>query len=204
MAGKSVFQEDLARNEGRVRWTNRTLWAIACYRLGRRLVKKRDRPFGRALFLLFLPFSRLVETVTKISLPAEADIGGGLRIIGGGLIFLHNKCVIGRNCTLRQGVTIGNAREDGRVPVVGDNVEFGAYAQVLGDIRIGDGAKIATMSVVLNDVPAGAAVAGIPAKIASRTELAAAVLHGDSMTDRGGDKTKPEAEVRPNSARLPI
>jgi serine O-acetyltransferase len=53
-------------------------------------------------------------------------------------------------------VTIGVSRNGGDgVPVVGDRVELGAYAQVLGDIKIGDGAKIGAMAVVLDDVPAG-------------------------------------------------
>ena len=75
---------------------------------------------------------------------------------------------IGRNCTLRQGVTIGNRHDDGGVPVVEDDVDFGAYAQVLGPVRIGRGAKIGAMSVVLSDVPAGATAVGIPAKIVSK------------------------------------
>ncbi len=51
------------------------------------------------------------------------------------------------------------------MPVIGDNVEFGAYAQVLGPITIGEGATIGAMSVVLKDVPPGATAVGIPARI---------------------------------------
>jgi serine O-acetyltransferase len=54
--------------------------------------------------------------------------------------------------------------------VVGDNVEFGAYAQVLGDIRIGNNCKIGAMSVVLCDVPDGATAIGIPARIVPARE----------------------------------
>jgi serine O-acetyltransferase len=50
------------------------------------------------------------------------------------------------------------------VPVIGDDVELGAYAQVLGGVRIGDGARIGAMTVVLTDVPAGATVVGNPAR----------------------------------------
>ncbi|HCE07750.1 MAG TPA: serine acetyltransferase, partial [Oxalobacteraceae bacterium] len=69
------------------------------------------------------------------------------------------------NCTLRQGVTIGNRQEGGPVPVLGDEVELGAYAQVLGGIRIGHGCKIGAMAVVLCDVPDGATAVGAPARI---------------------------------------
>jgi serine O-acetyltransferase len=106
-----------------------------------------------------------VETVTGISLPKEAEIGPGLRIYHFGNIFVHSGAKIGANCTIRQGVTIGNRVLGGPAPVVEDDVEIGAYAQVLGQIRIGRGAKIGAMSVVLQDVPAGATAVGIPARI---------------------------------------
>ena len=80
-------------------------------------------------------------------------------------VFVHPGVVIGANCTLRQGVTIGNRTPDGGVPKVGDNVDFGAYAQVLGDVRIGSNCRIGAMSVVLCDVPDGATAVGVPAKI---------------------------------------
>ncbi|WP_426424831.1 serine acetyltransferase [Bradyrhizobium genosp. A] len=108
---------------------------------------------------------RLVETITGVSLPLEADIGPGLRIYHFGNIFIHSGSVIGRNCTLRQGVTIGNRSEGGPTPVIEDDVDFGAYAQVFGNVRVGSGAKIGAMSVVLIDVPAAATAVGIPARI---------------------------------------
>jgi len=70
---------------------------------------------------------------------------------------------------MRQGVTIGNRREGGPVPVIGDNVEFGAYAQVLGGVRVGDNCRIGAMSVVLSDVPDGATAVGAPARIIYNT-----------------------------------
>jgi serine O-acetyltransferase len=72
---------------------------------------------------------------------------------------------------LRQGVTIGNRHDDGPVPVIGDNVEFGAYAQVLGGVRIGNNCRIGAMSVVLDDVPEGATVVGVPARVVSGTSM---------------------------------
>jgi serine O-acetyltransferase len=116
---------------------------------------------------------RIVETVTGISLPLDARIGPGLRIYHFGNVFIHSEAVIGRNCTLRHGVTIGNRVADGPAPVIGDDVDFGAYAQVLGNVRIGNGARIGAMSVVLSDVPAGATAFGIPARIVLGGEPAA-------------------------------
>jgi serine O-acetyltransferase len=108
---------------------------------------------------------RLVETLTGITLPKSAAIGPGLRIWHFGNIFIHPDASIGSNCTLRQGTTIGNRHEGGPVPVIGNDVEFGAYAQVLGKVVVGDHCKIGAMSVVLHDVPSGATAVGIPARI---------------------------------------
>ena len=142
-----------------------SLWAIAVYRFGR---WNDSRPPGfsqklcdRVYWFLF----RIVETLTGVSFTKAAAIGPGLRIYHFGNIFIHSGVKIGSNCTLRQGVTIGNRHEGGGVPTLGDNVDLGAYAQVLGEVRIGDGARIGALSVVLQDVPPGATAVGIPAKI---------------------------------------
>lgn len=72
---------------------------------------------------------------------------------------------IGNNCTIMQNVTIGVRNiKDNQSPTIGDDVLIGAGAAVLGDIKVGDGAKITANSVVLSDVPAETTVAGIPAK----------------------------------------
>lgn len=146
-----------------------SIWAIWVYRWGRR-IEARPAGLSRKIANLFywLAF-RLVETVFGISLPRTARIGPGLRIWHFGNIFLHGDVVIGAGCTLRQGVTIGNRREGGPVPVLGDNVELGAYAQVLGAVHLGDGCKVGAMSVVLDDVPPGATAVGAPARVIART-----------------------------------
>jgi len=142
-----------------------SLWAIAVYRFGRRNNRLADclqkRMGDRLYWLLF----RVVETLTGVSFTKEVEIGPGLRIHHFGNIFIHSKTKIGARCTLRQGVTLGNREEGGGAPVLGDDVELGAYAQVLGNITIGHGARIGAMSVVLQDVPPGATAVGIPARI---------------------------------------
>jgi serine O-acetyltransferase len=141
------------------------LWAIAVYRFGRSVDAMPDgltkRLKTKAYWLAF----RFVETLLSTSLPKEARIGPGLKIWHFGGIFIHPEVAIGSNCTLRQGVTIGNRTEGGAVPVIEDDVEFGAYAQVLGGIRLGKGCKIGAMSVVLQDVPPGATAVGVPARV---------------------------------------
>jgi serine O-acetyltransferase len=163
------FKADLARYPRRPFLKEQSIWAIWVYRFGRRVLNSKPRPARSIQLKLYWLLFRFVETLTGISLPADVQIGPGLRIYHFGNIFVHSRAVIGRNCTLRQGVTIGNLTEDGPAPVVGDNVEFGAYAQVLGNIRIASGAKIGALTVVLSDVPPGATAVGSPARILSKS-----------------------------------
>jgi serine O-acetyltransferase len=142
-----------------------SIWAVWVYRFGRRVDRRPEGLAKRLLTAVYWLLFRVVETLLVTSIPKAAVIGGGLRIWHFGNIFIHPESRIGNNCTLRQGVTIGNRVEGGPVPLIGDNVEFGAYAQVLGDIRIGNDCKIGAMSVVLCDVPDGATAVGIPARI---------------------------------------
>jgi serine O-acetyltransferase len=142
-----------------------SLWAVWVYRFGRRLDNRPDGLLKRVLTPVYWLLFRVMETLLGISLPKSAVIGPGLRIWHFGGVFIHPDVRIGENCTLRQGVTIGNRIDGGPVPLVGDNVEFGAYAQVLGGIRIGNDCKIGAMSVVLDDVPDGATAVGVPARI---------------------------------------
>lgn len=142
-----------------------SLWAVWVYRFGRR-VDRLPAGLGKNwLTMLYWLLFRGVETLLATSLPKSAVIGPGLRIWHFGGIFVHADAYLGANCTLRQGVTIGNRVEGGAVPQIGNNVEFGAYAQVLGGIRIGNDCKIGALSVVLTDVPDGCTAVGAPARI---------------------------------------
>jgi serine O-acetyltransferase len=159
------WQADLQRYPKRPFLKEQSIWAIAVYRFGRRNDRRKDglgkKLRGRFYWLAY----RITETLTGISIPKSVEIGPGLKIHHFGNIFVHKDAKIGANCSLRQGVTIGNRVEGGPVPVLEDDVDLGAYAQILGGIRIGKGAKIGAMSVVLCDVPAGATAVGIPARV---------------------------------------
>lgn len=174
--GDSDWQADLKRYPPRPWLREQSIWAIAVYRFGRRLDQRPRGPLRAVEDKFYWLIYRIVETLTGISLPRGLRIGPGLRIWHFGNIFIHKDVVLGSNCTLRQGVTIGNRVAVGPVPVVEDDVEFGAYAQVLGGVRIGRGARIGAMSVVLCDVPAGATAVGIPARIIAASDSATMVL----------------------------
>lgn len=159
------WQADLRRYPPRPFLSEQSIWSVWVYRFGRRVDQRREGPAKWILNKTYWLLYRLTETLFGIGLPKSARVGPGLRIWHFGNIFIHTKVVIGSHCTLRQGVTIGNRYNDDRVPVIGDNVEFGAYAQVLGDVRIGNNCKIGAMSLVLCDVPDGATAIGIPARV---------------------------------------
>ncbi|WP_084604921.1 glycosyltransferase [Desulfonatronum thioautotrophicum] len=163
----SAWAADRARYPHHAFFREQSLWALAVYRFGQWNDRRKRGPTRWLMDRLYWLLFRIVETLTGVSFTKETVIGPGLRIHHFGNIFIHSQVRMGAGCTLRQGVTIGNKVEHGPVPVIEDNVEFGAYAQVLGDIRIGQGAKIGAMSVVLQDVPPGHTAVGIPARIIS-------------------------------------
>ncbi|WP_291321939.1 glycosyltransferase family 2 protein [Desulfonatronospira sp.] len=185
----SDWKADRARYPSRAFLREQSLWAIAVYRLGRWNDKRRPGVTRWFVDRLYWFMFRVVETLTSVSFTKETRIGPGLRIYHFGNIFVHNKVNIGANCTLRQGVTIGNRTEGGPVPVLEDHVEIGAYAQILGGIRIGQGARIGAMSVVLQDVPPGCTAVGIPARIIHPPELPA----GSTKPYSAGEDQVPQA-----------
>lgn len=159
------WKADRARCGASAFFREPSLWAIWIYRFGRANQERSAGPLRWLLDRLYWFGYRTVGTLVGIGLDRLVVVGAGLRIHHYGNVFIHSKVRIGRNCTLRQGVTIGNRHEDGGVPILGDDVEVGAYAQILGEISIGDGAKIGAMSVVLADVPEGYTAVGIPARL---------------------------------------
>jgi len=161
------WEADLRRCEGNgKKWLReQSLWAIWVYRYGQRIDNNKKEISKKIHTKLYWVLYRLVETLTGISLPKECKIGPGLRIWHFGGIFINPKSEIGANCTLRQGVTLGNRKVNGPCPILEDDVELGAYAQVLGGVRLGKGSRIGAMSVVLCDVPANATAVGNPARI---------------------------------------
>ena len=160
-----AWQADLKRYPRRPWLKEQSIYAIAVYRFGRRIDRRSGRWQARCLLPFYWLGFRLVETLTGISLPKSAEIGPGLKIWHFGNVFVHPEAVLGANCTLRQGVTIGNRHEGGPVPRLDDDVELGAYAQLLGGIRVGRGAKVGAMAVLLCDVPDGGVAVGNPARI---------------------------------------
>jgi serine O-acetyltransferase len=108
---------------------------------------------------------RMIALFYGLEIAVGQEIDGGLYIAHPyGTVIMPAK--IGKNCSIVHNVTIG-LRNEWDFPVIGDQVFIGAGARVLGGIVIGDGAKIGANAVVIEDVPAGATVVGVPARVVS-------------------------------------
>jgi len=163
-----AWQADLARvGTKRAFLKEQSLWAIWVYRFGRRLDLRPNGVAKNISLVVYWFLFRIVETIAGISLPKTCVIGKGLRIWHFGGVFINGHVIIGENCTLRQGVTIGNRHDDGAAPVLGDSVELGAYAQILGNIRIGNRCKIGALTLIMRDMPDGSTAVGQPPRIIS-------------------------------------
>ncbi len=101
-----------------------------------------------------------------VDINPAARIGYGIMLDHATGFVMGETAVMGDNCSVLQGVTLGGTgkADEDRHPKVGDNVLIGAGASILGNIKIGNGAKIAAGSVVLKEVPPQCTVAGVPAK----------------------------------------
>jgi len=110
---------------------------------------------------------------TGIEIHPGAQIGKGLFIDHGNGVIIGETTIIGDNCTLYQGVTLGGTgKEHGkRHPTLGNNVMVSAGAKVLGSFKIGDNSKIGAGSVVLREVPPNSTVVGVPGRVVKRNDL---------------------------------
>lgn len=146
--------------------SERTVWAVVAYRTGQWLLEPGKPLLRRVLRVPYGFVLTAVQAATGVEIVPTTAIGPGLRIYHGTGLVVNSGAVIGARAVLRQGVTIGAREAGGReFPVIGDGVEFGAYAQVFGGVRVGDGARIGSLSVVLSDVPAGCTAVGAPARV---------------------------------------
>ena len=141
------------------------MWAILEYRF-RRWVFSKEKWVKTCLFWPVFFWHQAALVLTGISLPTGTQIGKGLYIGHHAGIFLHSDLVMGENCSLSQGVTIGfgGKGEKSGVPTIGDSVYFGPGAKVFGKITIGKGVAVGANAVVIDSVPDGATAVGVPAR----------------------------------------
>lgn len=141
-------------------------WAIFQHRIAHALYATVKIPVLRHLLLLLcLCWQKTIEMTTGISIPASAKIGHSFYIGHFGGVILNANSIIGDNCNISQGVTIGISGQDDKrgVPVIGNNVYIGVNSVVAGKIIIGDHVLIGACSLVTHDVEENAVVLGVPA-----------------------------------------
>jgi serine O-acetyltransferase len=127
---------------------------------------------GREPLALYLQ-SRNSEAF-DVDIHPAAKLGKGIFIDHGTSVVIGETAVVGDDVSMLHEVTLGGTgKESGdRHPKIGRGVLIGAGAKILGNIRIGEGSKIAAGSVVLSSVPPHSTVAGIPAKVVGRPSVA--------------------------------
>lgn len=131
---------------------------------------------------------RLQYLLFNCSVPASCEIGKGTKFGYGGIaVVMHARSVVGKNCMIGQGVTIGGKSGWYEVPVIGDNVIINAGSKIIGPVRIGDNVEIGANSVVVKDVPSNCVVAGIPARILKSNMTEEDWNEMDKLKERGNN-----------------
>ena len=156
----SFERDPAARSTLEVLLTYPGLHAVWAHRVTHHLWRWRLKLLARVL-------AQLTRWLTGIEIHPGATIGNRFFIDHGMGVVIGETAEIGDDCTLYHGVTLGGTSWERakRHPTLGKNVVVGAGAKILGPITIGDNARVGSNSVVVKDVPAGATVVGIPARV---------------------------------------
>jgi serine O-acetyltransferase len=156
-----TYEHDLARQG---------LWVMVVYRFGRWRYRFQSGILRVPLSFAYKLLKLASQILTGIDLPCEVEVGHRLTIEHFGGIIISGDTRIGDDVVIRDGVTIGLRRKGVRgAPVIGNRVDIGTGAKILGAIHIGDDVAIGANAVVLDDVPANCIAVGIPARIRPRT-----------------------------------
>lgn len=140
-------------------------WAILQYRIAHNVYKMKIPVLKQILQFFCLIWQKNIEFFTGISIPASAQIGHSFYIGHFGGIVLNAKTIIGNNCNISQGVTIGVSGQGKNrgIPKIGSNVYIGANAVVVGNIIIEDNVLIGACSLVNTNVTFNSVMLGVPA-----------------------------------------
>ena len=156
-------------------WTLPGFRAVAVQRVGVWRMTLQPKLLRVPFSILYRMLYRQVRNVYGIDLPYTVKLGRRVIIEHQGAIVIHGHCWIGDDSIIRQGVTLGNRylERPFEAPKLGDRVNVGAGAKILGNVTIGDDVNIGANAVVLSDIPPGQTAVGIPAKILTSTNTQA-------------------------------
>ena len=156
-------RDPAARSSFEILLTYSGLHAIHHYRMAHWFYKHR-------MFMMARIISQTSRFFTGIEIHPGATIGKGFFIDHGMGVVIGETAVIGDNCLIYQGVTLGGTGKDKgkRHPTLGNNVMVGSGAKVLGPFTVGNNVKIAANAVVLEAIPDNCTAVGVPARIIKR------------------------------------
>jgi serine O-acetyltransferase len=159
------FLDDLAAHREGV--LAQGFWALQIYRFGHARYKYTSKLIRIPWAIVHTVLMKFSEIFFGILIGPKASIGKRLNIEHFGCIVIHGQTVIGDDCMIRQGVTIGNRHIEHPLdaPIIGNRVTIGAGAKILGKVVIGDDVSIGANAVVLDNVPSGHIAVGVPARI---------------------------------------
>lgn len=150
-------------------WTCQGFWVMVTYRFGRWRYTIKTSLIRKCFSLFYKILYKWTQILTGVELPCEVEVGKNFRIDHFGDIIISGYAKFGDNCIIRNGVTVGLRHVDQpSAPQIGNNVNIGAGAKILGPITIGDNVEIGANAVVIKDVPANSIAVGVPAKIIPR------------------------------------
>jgi serine O-acetyltransferase len=145
------------------------LWVMSVYRFGRWRYGVRSRFLRAPLSFIYRILKILSQILTGIDLPCEVTIGRRFRIEHFGGIIVSGDAVFGDDVVIRNGVTVGLRRTGvPGAPIIGNRVDIGAGAKILGAITLGDDVAVGANAVVLENVPANHIAVGVPARVIPR------------------------------------
>ena len=158
------------------RWGSQGFWVMAVYRFGRWRYGVRPVLLRKCLSGVYHFLFKLVQVLTGVELPCEVVVGRNFVIDHFGAIIVNGFASFGDDCRIRTSVVVGIARVgELTAPQIGNNVDIGVGAKLLGAIVIGDNVLIGANAVVVSSVPANSIAIGVPAVHRPRRGAATAV-----------------------------
>ncbi len=142
-------------------------WALQIYRFGHLRYRFQWKIIRWPLAIIHIILAKFAEMLFGVTIGVSATIGKRMTIEHSGAIVVHGNAKIGDDCIIRQGVTIGNKNLENPLdaPTIGNNVNIGAGAKIIGKVSIGNNVSIGANAVVTKDIPDNSIAVGIPAKV---------------------------------------
>ena len=148
-------------------------WLVANYRFGR-WARGLPGPAAKLAGMAYGCALTACDFLMGSEMHRDTDVGEGVHIIHADCVRIAPNAVLGNRVGIMHGVTIGTSIDRPGAPVIGDDVFIGAGAKILGPVRVGDRARIAPNSLVVNDVPPDTTAIGVPARVLHYTGRAPA------------------------------